>query len=61
MQQNNIPFPIGSQDAEMLDTRFSDLDRDQTTGMERLSALIQNFEIRVHELALAIMHLQTPA
>ena len=29
--ENNMPFPIGSQDAEMLDTRFSDLDRNQTT------------------------------
>ena len=29
--ENNMPFPIGSQDAEMLDTRFSDEDRDQTS------------------------------
>jgi len=27
--ENNLPLPIGSQDAEMLDTRFSDEDRDQ--------------------------------
>ena len=29
--ENDMPFPIGSQDAEMLDTRFSDEDSDQTT------------------------------
>ena len=27
--ENNLPLPIGSQDAEMLDTRFSDEDKDQ--------------------------------
>jgi hypothetical protein len=29
--ENNMPLPIGSQDAEMLDTRFSDEDRDQSS------------------------------
>ena len=29
--ENNMPLPIGSQDAEMLDTRFTDEDREQTT------------------------------
>ncbi|MGD9159105.1 MAG: helicase-related protein [Desulfobacteraceae bacterium] len=28
--ENNLPLPIGSQDAEMLDTRFSDEDKEQT-------------------------------
>jgi len=29
--ENNLSLPIGSQDAEMLDTRFSDEDRDEAT------------------------------
>jgi SNF2 family DNA or RNA helicase len=29
--ENDMPLPIGSQDAEMLDTRFSDEDKDQTS------------------------------